>query len=115
MTCRMAIRGIGLVGGFGCGNQAALNALRDGGRPNDVLSFQTAIALSGGYLFFVGFTAVSVWILSRFLLIPRLTIITLSMILVFLSIGQPAYIALIILALSLVILTFIEWKKCRHA
>ncbi len=42
MTCRMAIRGIGLVGGFGCGNQAALNALRDGGRPNDVLSFQAS-------------------------------------------------------------------------
>jgi len=42
MTCRMAIRGIGLVGGFGCGNQAALSALRDGGRPNDVLSFQAS-------------------------------------------------------------------------
>lgn len=42
MTCRMAIRGIGLVGGFGCGNQAALNALRDGGRPNDVLSLQAS-------------------------------------------------------------------------
>ena len=42
MTCRMAIRGIGLAGGFGCGNQAALNALRDGGRPNDVLSFQAS-------------------------------------------------------------------------
>jgi 3-oxoacyl-[acyl-carrier-protein] synthase II len=38
----MAIRGIGLVGGFGCGNQAALNALHDGGRPNDVLSFQAS-------------------------------------------------------------------------
>ena len=42
MICRMAIRGIGLVGGFGCGNQAALNALRDGGRPNDVFSFQAS-------------------------------------------------------------------------
>jgi 3-oxoacyl-[acyl-carrier-protein] synthase II len=42
MTCRMTIRGIGLVGGFGCGNQAALNALSDGGRPNDVLSFQAS-------------------------------------------------------------------------
>jgi len=42
MTCRMAIRGIGLTGGFGCGNQAALNALRDGGKPNEVFSFQTS-------------------------------------------------------------------------
>lgn len=42
MTCRMAIRGIGLVGGFGCGNSSALNALRVGGRPNDVLSFQAS-------------------------------------------------------------------------
>ena len=31
-----------MVGGFGCGNQAALNTLRDGGRPNDVLSFQAS-------------------------------------------------------------------------
>ena len=42
MTSRMAIRGIGLVGGFGSGTDAALNALRGGGRPNDVLSFQTS-------------------------------------------------------------------------
>ncbi len=42
MTCRMAIRGIGLVGGFGCGTEAALNALRDGAIPNDVLSIQTS-------------------------------------------------------------------------
>ena len=42
MTCRMAIRGIGLVGGFGSGMEAALNALRGGGVPNDVLSVQTS-------------------------------------------------------------------------
>jgi 3-oxoacyl-[acyl-carrier-protein] synthase II len=39
----MAIRGVGLVGGFGCGTEAALNALRSGGRPNDVFSFQTSM------------------------------------------------------------------------
>jgi 3-oxoacyl-[acyl-carrier-protein] synthase II len=43
MTFRMAIRGIGLVGGFGCGTEAALNALRDGAAPNDVLSIQTSL------------------------------------------------------------------------
>jgi 3-oxoacyl-[acyl-carrier-protein] synthase II len=33
----MAIRGIGLVGGFGCGTEAALNALCNGARPEDLL------------------------------------------------------------------------------
>jgi 3-oxoacyl-[acyl-carrier-protein] synthase II len=42
MACRMAIRGVSLAGGFGCGTDTALKALRDGGRPNDVLSFQTS-------------------------------------------------------------------------
>ena len=42
MTCRMAIRGIGLVGGFGSGTEAALNALHDSAVPNDVLSIQTS-------------------------------------------------------------------------
>ncbi|MGB2807716.1 MAG: beta-ketoacyl synthase chain length factor [Sedimentisphaerales bacterium] len=42
MTCRMAIRGIGLVGGFGSGTEAALNALRGAAKPNDVLSIQTS-------------------------------------------------------------------------
>jgi 3-oxoacyl-[acyl-carrier-protein] synthase II len=38
----MAIRGIGLVGGFGSGTEAALDALRNGATPNDVLSVQTS-------------------------------------------------------------------------
>jgi 3-oxoacyl-[acyl-carrier-protein] synthase II len=38
----MAIRGIGLVGGFGSGTEAALNALHNGAIPNDVLSIQTS-------------------------------------------------------------------------
>lgn len=42
MTCRMAVRGIGLVGGFGCGKQAALNALRNGGKPNNSLLLKTS-------------------------------------------------------------------------
>jgi 3-oxoacyl-[acyl-carrier-protein] synthase II len=40
MTCRMAIRGIGLVGGFGCGTEAALNALHNDGRPADYLKLK---------------------------------------------------------------------------
>lgn len=35
------------------------------GHPNEVLSIPVAAALGGGFLFFVGFTALSVWRLSR--------------------------------------------------
>jgi 3-oxoacyl-[acyl-carrier-protein] synthase II len=35
---RLNVAGVGLVGGFGLGKQAALDALRDGGKPNGVMS-----------------------------------------------------------------------------
>ncbi|MBN1506028.1 MAG: beta-ketoacyl synthase chain length factor [Sedimentisphaerales bacterium] len=38
---RIAIAGIGLVGGFGRGKQAVLDALRSGGRPNGTVSVAT--------------------------------------------------------------------------
>ena len=41
MSFRMAIRGIGLVGAFGCGTQAAINALQSGGAPNNVMRIKT--------------------------------------------------------------------------
>lgn len=37
----MAIQGIGFVGGFGCGKEAALNAIGNGGKPNDSISCKT--------------------------------------------------------------------------
>jgi 3-oxoacyl-[acyl-carrier-protein] synthase II len=37
----MAIRGIGLVGGFGCGGEAALKALGEGGSPNSTVLLNT--------------------------------------------------------------------------
>jgi len=38
MTARLAIQSIGLVGGFGCGGEAALHALQNGGRPNGTIA-----------------------------------------------------------------------------
>lgn len=42
MTSRLAIQAIGLTGGFGCGNEAALNAIRNGGKPNDSMTCKTS-------------------------------------------------------------------------
>lgn len=85
------------------------------GHPHELLSVPVAIALSGGYLFFVGFTAISVWRLSKLLLIPRISILIISMIGLAFSVAHPPYIALGIIAGSLTLITFIEWKKCRQA
>jgi low temperature requirement protein LtrA len=83
--------------------------------PHDILNLPIAVALGGGYLFFVGFTAVSVWRLSGLLLLPRIAILLISMIGIAFSIGQPPYIALSIIAVSLILLISVEFKKCRHA
>jgi low temperature requirement protein LtrA len=85
------------------------------GNPNDPLNIPVAIALYGGYMFFVGFTAASVWRLSRLLLLPRIIILIASMIGVAFSVNHPPHFALGIIAISLTLITFIEWKKCRHA
>jgi len=85
------------------------------GHPHDLLNIPVAAALGGGYLFFVGFTALSVWRLSGLLLIPRILILIISIIGVAFSIGYPPYIALIIIAVSLVLLNLLEWEKCRHS
>ena len=82
--------------------------------PHDILTVPVAIALNGGYLFFVGFTALSVWRLSRLLLKSRLILLIISSIGIYFTIGQPPYLALSIIAVSLTLITFIEWKKCRH-
>lgn len=42
MDNRLAIRGIGLVGGFGCGKAAAMESLRSGGLPNSELTVTLA-------------------------------------------------------------------------
>jgi len=82
---------------------------------NDLLSIPVALTLGGGYLLFVGFTAASVWKTSNLILTPRLLILVVSSIALAFSVGSPTYMALGIIAVSLILVTFIEWKKCRHA
>jgi len=48
-------------------------------------------------------------------LLPRIAILIISMIGIAFSVGQPPYIALSIIAVSLILLFFIEFNKCRHA
>jgi len=85
------------------------------GHPHDLLSIPIAASLGGGYLFFAGFTALSVWRQSGLLLMPRIVILIISIIGVAFSVGHPPYVALSIIAVSLIILNVLEWKKCRHS
>jgi low temperature requirement protein LtrA len=85
------------------------------GHPHDLLSIPIAASLGGGYLFFTGFTALSVWRLSGLLLMPRIIILIISIISVAFSVGHPSYVALSIIAVSLILLNVLEWKKCRHS
>jgi len=81
----------------------------------DLLSLPVALTLGGGYVLFVGFTAAAVWKTSKLILIPRLTILFISSIAIAFSVGHSSYMALAIIAASLIMVTFIEWKKCRHS
>ena len=83
--------------------------------PHDLLNIPIAVALAGGYLFFAGFTALSVWRLSGLLLIPRMVILIISIIGVAFALGHPPYLALSIIAVSLILLNLLEWEKCRHS
>jgi len=85
------------------------------GHPHDLLNIPIAAALAGGYLLFAGFTALSVWRLSGLLLIPRMVILIISIICVAFAVGHPPYLALSIIAVSLILLNLLEWGKCRHS
>ncbi|NQV42702.1 MAG: low temperature requirement protein A [Candidatus Marinimicrobia bacterium] len=85
------------------------------GHPHDVLSVPVALALGGGYVLFVSFTAASVWRMSGLFLAPRMIIVLISVIGIALSVGQPPAIAFTVIATGLMALIFIEWKKCRHS
>ena len=84
------------------------------GHPHDLLNIPIAAALGGGYIFFAGSTALSVWRLSGLLLIPRIVILTITIIAVAFSVGHPPYLALSIIAVSLILLILLERKKLRH-
>ena len=84
------------------------------GHPHDLLNIPIAAALGGGYIFFAGSTALSVWRLSGLLLISRIVILTITIIAVAFSVGHPPYLALSIIAVSLILLILLERKKLRH-
>ena len=84
------------------------------GHPHDLLNIPIAAALGGGYIFFAGFTALSVWRLSGLLLIPRIVILTITIIGVAFSVGQPTYLVLSIIAVSLILLILLERKRLRQ-
>ena len=81
--------------------------------PDDLLSIPIALILGAGYVLFIGFTAASVWKTSNLILIPRLIILAISTVGVILSIGQPSWLALSIITVSLILMAVVEWKKCR--
>lgn len=80
------------------------------GHPQDALSIPITFALGGGYIFFVGFSAVTVWRMSGELLLPRMGILIISVIGLVFSVGQPPYVALIIIAVSLLVINLLEWR-----
>ncbi len=79
------------------------------------LTLPVAIALTGGYFLFLGFTAAAVYRSSKLLLLPRLIIIVVSSVSIYFTIGKPSYYALGILAFSLILVILTEWKKSRHS
>jgi len=82
--------------------------------PHDPLKASVAYALGIGYMLFIGFSAVSVWRTSKQLLTPRLFILIITLIGIILSVGYTPLIALGIISISLLLINFIEWNKCRQ-
>ena len=82
--------------------------------PHDLLKAPVAFALGGGYMFFIGFSAASVWRTSKLLLLPRILILMLTLFGIALSVGYSPLLALGIIIVSLVLINSIEWKKCRQ-
>lgn len=83
--------------------------------PHELLSIPVALALGCGYVLFIGFSAASVWRTSKLVLLPRLLILIFSIIGIALSVGHPPIFSLIVISISLVLINFIEWKKCQHS
>lgn len=81
--------------------------------PHDLLSVSVAFALGIGYLLFIGFSLAAVWRTGKIVLLPRLLILIISLIGIFLSIGYSPIVALVIISLSIALINFIEWNKCK--
>ena len=82
--------------------------------PHDLLRMPVAFALGGGYVLFIGFSTASVWRTGKLLLLPRILILMISAIGIAISIGYSPVISMAVISLSLILINFIEWKKCRH-
>lgn len=82
------------------------------GHPHDPLSVPVALALGGGVVLFVGFTAASVWKSSGVLLTTRLVLLAGSMVGVLLSIGYNPSLALGIISAGLAVTVVKEWRRC---
>lgn len=82
--------------------------------PHDLLSIPVAFALGGGYVLFIGFSSAAVWRTSKLTLLPRLIILIISTIGIAISIDYSPVISMAIISISLALINFIEWKKCRH-
>jgi low temperature requirement protein LtrA len=83
--------------------------------PHDLLSAPVAYSLGVGVVLYIGFIAFAVWRMDRTFLLPRLAIILFTGLGVILSIGMPPFWALAIMALGLLLLILVEWRKCHHA
>jgi len=81
--------------------------------PHDIISLRVAISLAGGYSFFVGFSALSVWRMGKLVLAPRIIVLIISSIFVYFAIGHPPYLALSIIAGGLITINIMELNKCR--
>ena len=83
------------------------------GHPKDPLTFPVALALEGGIVLFIGFTAAAVWRSSRTILLPRIIILIISIAAFVPAIGHSPSIALGIAVISLLLIVVFEWAKCR--
>ena len=81
--------------------------------PHDLLKVPVAYALGIGYMLFIGFSITAVWRTSKIVLLPRLLILIISLIGIVLSVGHSPLMILGIISISLILINFIEWKKCR--
>jgi len=82
--------------------------------PHDPIKMSVACALGIGYLLYIGFSAASVWRSSKQLTKPRLFILILTLIGLTFSVGYTPILALGIISISLFLINFIEWNKCRQ-
>lgn len=81
--------------------------------PHDILKVPVAFALGIGYMLFIGFSIAAVWRTSKVVLHPRLLILIISLIAIALSVGHSPLVALGVISISLTLINFVEWKKCK--